>query len=109
MLTDARAKELVFRGEHISAERAADWGLINRAVDADEFDGVVEEFVEDLVSGPPIALRKAKRVMNEGADESLDAGLEMESQAFALLLTTDDVAEGTAAFAADREPEFEGE
>ncbi len=47
--------------------------------------------------------------MNEGADESLDAGLEMESQAFALLLTTDDVAEGTAAFAADREPEFEGE
>ncbi|MDQ2073223.1 3-hydroxyacyl-CoA dehydrogenase NAD-binding domain-containing protein [Haloarcula sp. H-GB4] len=109
MLTDARAKELVFRGEHISAERAADWGLINRAVDADEFDDVVEEFVSDLVSGPPIALRKAKRVMNEGADESLDAGLEMESQAFALLLTTDDVAEGTAAFAADREPEFEGE
>ncbi|WP_336328979.1 3-hydroxyacyl-CoA dehydrogenase/enoyl-CoA hydratase family protein [Haloarcula sp. CGMCC 1.2071] len=109
MLTDARAKELVFRGEHISAERAADWGLINRAVDADEFDSVVGAFVEDLVSGPPIALRKAKRVMNEGADESLDAGLEMESQAFALLLTTDDVEEGTAAFAADREPEFEGQ
>ena len=109
MLTDARAKELVFRGEHIAAERAADWGLINRAVDADEFNDVVGEFVGDLVSGPPIALRKAKRVMNEGADESLDAGLEMESQAFALLLTTNDVKEGTAAFAADREPEFEGE
>ncbi len=42
------------RGEHISAERAADWGLINRAVDADEFDDVVGEFVDDLVSGPPL-------------------------------------------------------
>ncbi len=58
MLTDARAKELVFRGEHVSAERAADWGLINRAVDTDEFDSVVGEFVEDLVSGPPIASAK---------------------------------------------------
>ncbi len=78
--TDARAKELVFRGETSRAERAADWGLINRAVDADEFDDVVGEFVDDLVSGPTIALRKAKRVMNEGADESLDAVLEMESR-----------------------------
>ena len=108
-LTEARAKELVFRGEHVSAERAAEWGLINRAVSDDEFDETVEEFRDDLVTGPPIALRKAKRVMNEGVDENIDAGLEMESQAFALLLTTDDMEEGVAAFAADREPEFEGE
>jgi enoyl-CoA hydratase/3-hydroxyacyl-CoA dehydrogenase len=109
MLGDARAKELVFRGEHISAERAENWGLINRAVADDEFDGTVDEFVDDLVTGPPIALRAAKRVMNRGADQDLDAALDMESQAFALLLTTDDHAEGAAAFAADREPEFEGE
>ncbi|WP_336327012.1 3-hydroxyacyl-CoA dehydrogenase/enoyl-CoA hydratase family protein [Halovenus sp. HT40] len=108
-LSDARAKELVFRGEHISAERAQDWGLINRAASGEEYDETVEEFVDDLVSGPPIALRKAKRVMNEGADQDLDAGLEMESQAFGLLLTTDDMMEGVAAFSADRDPEFEGE
>nr|WP_267902800.1 3-hydroxyacyl-CoA dehydrogenase NAD-binding domain-containing protein [Halovenus carboxidivorans] len=108
-LSDARAKELVFRGEHISAERAQDWGLINRAVSGEEYEETVEEFVDDLVNGPPIALRKAKRVMNEGADQDLDAGLEMESQAFGLLLTTDDMMEGVAAFSADREPEFEGE
>lgn len=108
-LTEARAKELVFRGEHISAERAEDWGLINRAASGEEYEETVEEFVDDLVSGPPIALRKAKRVMNEGADQDLDAGLEMESQAFALLLTTDDMMEGVAAFSGDREPEFKGE
>ncbi|WP_259370347.1 3-hydroxyacyl-CoA dehydrogenase/enoyl-CoA hydratase family protein [Salinarchaeum laminariae] len=109
MLSDARAKELVFRGEHISAERAENWGLINRAVEPAAFDEVCEEYVSDLVSGPPIALRKAKRVMNQGRDQDLDAGLDLESQAFALLLTTDDAAEGTAAFSEDREPEFTGE
>jgi enoyl-CoA hydratase/3-hydroxyacyl-CoA dehydrogenase len=108
MLSDARAKELVFRGEHINAERAEEWGLINRAVSNEEFDEICEEFVSDLVTGPPIALRKAKKVMNQGRDQDLDAGLEMESQAFGLLLGTEDVSEGTAAFSEDREPEFQG-
>ncbi|WP_336345794.1 3-hydroxyacyl-CoA dehydrogenase/enoyl-CoA hydratase family protein [Halalkalicoccus ordinarius] len=109
MLSEARAKELVFRGEHVDAERAENWGLINRAVSEDEFDDVVEEFVDDLVSGPPIALRKAKRVMNEGRDQDLSAGLEMEAQAFGLLLGTEDASEGAAAFSENREPEFRGE
>jgi enoyl-CoA hydratase/3-hydroxyacyl-CoA dehydrogenase len=47
--------------------------------------------------------------MNQGRDQDLEAGLELESQSFALLLTTDDMLEGTAAFAEDREPEFTGE
>jgi enoyl-CoA hydratase/3-hydroxyacyl-CoA dehydrogenase len=47
--------------------------------------------------------------MNRGAGQDLDAALDMESQAFALLLTTEDHQEGAAAFAADREPEFTGE
>jgi len=106
---ETRAKELVFRGNQIDADRAYEWGIVNRSVPVDEFDEVVDEFVSDLVSGPPIALKLAKRVMDEGADASLDAGLDLESQAFGLLFTTDDMIEGTAAFAEDREPEFTGE
>ncbi len=108
MLGDARAKELIFRGNRISAERAAEWGLINRAVPGDEFEETVEAFVEDLVTGPPIALRKAKRVITRGRDQDFSAGVELESQAFGLLLQTDDMMEGAAAFMEDREPEFEG-
>jgi len=108
MLGDARAKELIYRGNRISAERAEDWGLINRAVDPAEFEDVVGEFVDDVVSGPPIALRKAKRVINRGRDQDLSAGLELESQAFGILLQTDDMMEGASAFMEDREPEFEG-
>ncbi len=109
MLTEARAKELIFRGNRIDAETAEEWGLINRAVPSDEFAATVDEFVDDLISGPPVALRKAKRVMNEGRDQDIAAGLEMESQAFGLLLTTDDMMEGASAFMEDRDPEFEGQ
>ena len=108
MLGDARAKELIYRGNRISAERAESWGLINRAVEPEEFDEVVGAFVDDVVSGPPIALRKAKRVINRGRDQDLSAGLELESQAFGILLETDDMMEGASAFMEDRDPEFEG-
>jgi len=109
LLGETRAKELVFRGNRIDAERAEDWGLVNRAVPAAEFEATVEVFVDNIVSGPPVGLTVAKTVMNEGADASLDAVLAMESQGFGLLLSTDDVREGTAAFREDREPEFRGE
>jgi enoyl-CoA hydratase/3-hydroxyacyl-CoA dehydrogenase len=108
MLTEARAKELVFRGTRIDAETAEDWGLINRAVPESEFEGTVEEFLDDLVHGAPIALEKAKKVMNKGRDQDLSAGLELESQAFGLLLGTEDMQEGAAAFMEKRDPEFEG-
>jgi len=106
---EARAKELVFRGNHIPAERAADWGIINRAVPPEEFQDTVDAFIDDLVSGPPIGLEVAKKVMNNGKDASMAAALTMESQGFGLLMSTEDVVEGTDAFLDDREPEFTGE
>ncbi|MFC4438815.1 MULTISPECIES: 3-hydroxyacyl-CoA dehydrogenase/enoyl-CoA hydratase family protein [Natrialbaceae] len=109
VLGETRAKELVFRGNHIDAERAEQWGLVNRSVERDDFEDVVDEFLDDLRNGPPLGLEVAKKVMNEGEDASLEAALAMESQGFGLLIGTDDVREGTAAFAEDREPEFEGE
>ncbi|NHN57658.1 MULTISPECIES: 3-hydroxyacyl-CoA dehydrogenase/enoyl-CoA hydratase family protein [Halorussus] len=109
LLGETRAKELVFRGNRIDAERAEEWGLINRAVPASEFEDTVAEFVDDVLEGPPIGLKVAKKVLNEGADASLDAALALESQGFGLLMGTEDVREGTAAFRDDREPEFRGE
>ncbi|WP_126661852.1 3-hydroxyacyl-CoA dehydrogenase/enoyl-CoA hydratase family protein [Haloterrigena salifodinae] len=109
VLGETRAKELVFRGNHIDADRAEEWGLINRSVERDDFDDTIEEFVSDLRNGPPIGLEVAKKVMNEGQDASMAAALTMESQGFGLLSSTDDVLEGTTAFAEDRDPEFEGE
>ncbi|WP_135820825.1 3-hydroxyacyl-CoA dehydrogenase/enoyl-CoA hydratase family protein [Halostella litorea] len=107
LVGEPRAKELIFRGNHFPAEQAADWGIINRAVPEGEFDDTVEEFVDDLSSGPKTALKVAKQVINEGQDASLKSGLKMESQGFGLLTTTDDMIEGVVAFREDREPDFE--
>ncbi|WP_313696301.1 3-hydroxyacyl-CoA dehydrogenase/enoyl-CoA hydratase family protein [Halorarum halobium] len=109
LVGEVRTKELVFRGNHVDAETAADWGVINRAVPAGEFDDVVDDYVEDLVSGPPVALKVAKKVINDGQDASLETALNLESQGFGLLVSTDDMLEGVTAFRDDREPEFEGE
>lgn len=108
LVGEARAKELVFRGNRIDAETAADWGMINRAVPANELDDEVAEVVSDITTGPPLGLEVAKEVMNEGADADLDTALALERQGFSILMGTEDVAEGTAAFSEDREPEFEG-
>jgi len=77
-------------------------------VPTQRFGDAVAAVVDDIAGGPPVGLRAAKRVFDSGADASLATGLLLESQAFGLLLTTDDVAEGVAAFQDDREPEFEG-
>ena len=107
LVGEARAKELIFRGQHIPAQQATDWGIINRAVPEEEFEETIGEFVDDIANGPKTALKVAKKVINEGQNASIDAGLAMESQGFGLLTTTEDMVEGVRAFQDDREPEFE--
>ncbi|WP_410767484.1 3-hydroxyacyl-CoA dehydrogenase/enoyl-CoA hydratase family protein [Haloferax sp. DFSO60] len=106
LLGEPRTKELVFTGEPISAQKAADWGILNRAVPEDEFESDVEQTVSNIANGPQTALEVAKSVINEGQNASLDAALALESQGFGLLTTTDDMLEGVAAFKGDRDPNF---
>jgi enoyl-CoA hydratase/3-hydroxyacyl-CoA dehydrogenase len=107
LLGPPRTKELVFTGNHISAEQAADWGIINRSVPDDALDETIAEFVASFTDGPQTALKVAKRVIDEGSEISLDAGIALEGQGFGLLTTTDDIVEGVQAFRQDRDPQFE--
>ncbi|WP_247004168.1 3-hydroxyacyl-CoA dehydrogenase/enoyl-CoA hydratase family protein [Halosolutus gelatinilyticus] len=107
LVGEARTKELIFKGEQISAERAADWGILNRAVPDDEFEETVNEFVTTIANGPQTALKAAKQVINGGQNASLNTAIAMESQAFGLLATTDDMLEGVEAFTHDRDPQFD--
>ncbi|UHQ98781.1 3-hydroxyacyl-CoA dehydrogenase NAD-binding domain-containing protein (plasmid) [Natrinema zhouii] len=109
LIGEGRTKEMVFRGMQFDAAQAEEWGIVNHAVDDEAFEDRVSELVDDLVSGPPVALKAAKRVINDGQDASLKAALAMEKQSFAVLATTDDMLEGVTAFRRNREPQFEGE
>ncbi len=102
-----RAKEIIFTCDHYEAETMAEYGFVNEVVDSSELDERVREFAEDLAAGPPIAQRYTKRAMHAGR-EDVDAGLELEAQAFGQLFSTDDLMEGVTAFASDEDPAFEG-
>ncbi|GAA0243451.1 3-hydroxyacyl-CoA dehydrogenase/enoyl-CoA hydratase family protein [Halobacterium noricense] len=109
LIGEARTKEMVYRGMQFDAERAEEWGVVNHAVSDEEFENFVDKIVDDLVSGPPVALKAAKRVIQDGQEASLEAALAMEKQSFAVLATTDDMLEGVKAFRQNRKPQFEGE
>jgi enoyl-CoA hydratase/carnithine racemase len=68
MVGDRRAREIVLLCEEVPAPQAAEWGLVNRAVPADELDAVVDEWIESLARKLPQATRYAKQQLNVWRD-----------------------------------------
>jgi len=64
MVGERRAREIVLLCEEIPARRAAEWGLVNRAVPREELDAVVDGWVESLARKLPETTRYAKQQLN---------------------------------------------
>jgi enoyl-CoA hydratase/carnithine racemase len=107
LIGESAAKQVVFTAEQFSAERMKEFGYLYDVYDED-FDEQATAFAADIAGGPPIAQHYTKRTMREGF-ENMDAGLELESQAFGHLLDTEDLSTGITAFVTDDEPDFEGQ
>jgi len=103
-----KAKELALLADIISADEAANMGLINRVVAADELDAVVADVAARLAAGPPIALSMTKRLLNNSAASSMPQALEAESLAQSVNFSTEDTVEAIRAFQEKRTPEFRG-
>lgn len=102
------AKELVFTGEILDAERALDLGLFNHVYPPEEFDRRADELIERIASGPTVALRHAKRLLGEGLDNSVEEAMTAEATAQGIVFGTHDHEEGVQAFLDGRDPDFEG-
>lgn len=105
---DNVARELVYTGEQLDADRAREVGLVNHVYPDGEFDDAVDELVQRIASGPSVALRTSKRLLRGGGERSLEAAIEREAEAQAAAFASRDHAEGVRAFLERREPEFEG-
>ncbi len=103
-----RAKELAFFADIISADEAAEFGLVNRVVPADELDAFVTGWARRLADGPPLALSMTKSMLNNSAALSMDQALEEESRSQAVNFASGDTKEALHAFVEKREPFFEG-
>jgi enoyl-CoA hydratase/carnithine racemase len=103
----AKATELLYTGDFITAEEAERIGLYNRVVPGDQLAAATNELAERLARGPAFALAKTKEMLNRELHMNLDAALECEAQAQAICMQHPDYREAYEAFIAKRKPNFE--
>lgn len=103
----AKATEMLFTGDFVSAQEAERIGLYNRVVPLDELTAVTLEFAERLARGPAFALAKTKEMLGRELHMDLAAAFECEEQAQALCMAHPDFREAYAAFVEKRKPTFE--
>jgi len=100
------AAEMMMTGRRLNAEEAHKAGLVNAVYPVDEFEAKVQEFVNALVDGPPLALAAMKKLVNL---EDLEEAANAEADEFSSLWNYRDLMEGISAFNERRRPEFKGE
>jgi enoyl-CoA hydratase/carnithine racemase len=103
----AKATELLYAGDFISAAEAERIGLYNRVVPADQLNATTRELAERLAKGPSFALAKTKEMINRELDMNLSTALECEAQAQAICMQHPDYREAYEAFIAKRAPKFD--
>lgn len=102
----SKAKELIFTGRHVKGQEALDWGIINHLVAAENLLEEAEKLAQQILKNAPLAVEKAKHVISKGLDLPLEHGIRLETEAEALLFSTEDKKEGMGAFVDKRKPTF---
>ncbi|WP_181693088.1 enoyl-CoA hydratase/isomerase family protein [Natronomonas sp. LN261] len=105
LVGEETAKRMIFLGQRLDAETAAEEGLFGEVVPDDEIDDRAAELAAELAAKPPFALRAAKDAIAQGYSDV--SGLDYEKRTFGSLFGTPDQREGMEAFVENREPEFQ--
>ncbi|MGN7868460.1 1,2-epoxyphenylacetyl-CoA isomerase [Paracoccus haematequi] len=108
ILGEPRAKALALTAEPLPAEKAADWGLIWKAVDDADLMDQAQALAVSLAAGPTLGLGLTKRLIQDAATRSLDQQLDAERDAQQQAGRSADYAEGVTAFLEKRPARFTG-
>ncbi len=103
------AMEIALTGEHYSAARLQQAGLVNEIVPAGQALAAARNLAGRIALGGPLALEATKRVITESADWSSTEAFDRQSEIIRPIFTSADAREGARAFAEKRSPNWRGE
>src|SRR5437870_6377446 len=103
-----RAKEMIFTGDMVDAKTALDIGLLNAILPREQLLAHCIQVAGKIASKGPLAVARAKRLVERGYDIPLRSANRQEAETFALLFDTQDRAEGMRAFLEKRPAKFVG-
>jgi len=109
IIGQGRASDLLFTGRSMSAEEGLAWGFHNRLVPADQLLDEATALARSLASGPTFAHGITKTQLSTEWNVSIETAIEMEAQAQAICMATNDFRRAYEAFAAKQKPVFEGD
>jgi enoyl-CoA hydratase/carnithine racemase len=109
IIGQGRASELLFTGRAMTAEEGQRWGFHNRVVEPAELIEEALGLARELARGPTFAHGITKTQLGQEWNVSLETAIEMEAQAQAICMATNDFRRAFEAFAEKRTPEFKGD
>jgi 2-(1,2-epoxy-1,2-dihydrophenyl)acetyl-CoA isomerase len=108
LVGNAKALEMLWLGDFVSAAEAERIGLVNKVLPDDQLMAHTMGVAERLANGPTVAIRLMKRMVRQGAQSSFPEALNFAAGCVGVVSGTEDYREATAAFAEKRKPAFKG-
>ena len=102
------AMEMILNNRTLSAVEALEFGLVNRVVEVEAYLDEAVKLANEVAARAPLAVRAAKKIINEAFERSLSDGLSEERKEFYNLFATQDQKEGMRAFIEKRQPQWKG-
>ena len=103
-----RAKEMIFTGKLIPAAEAEKIGMVNRILPQESLMEETLKTARAIANKGKVSVRAAKQAVNNGLNVDLATGCQIEVDAFAICMASEDGKEGTRAFIEKRKPHFKG-
>jgi len=107
LVGDRRAREIILLNRPFSAQQAADWGWINRAVPRAELDEAVADYCTELLAKMPEIVRATRVQLNLWKNLSWSMSIQMAREWLTIHAASAEVAEGLASFHEKRAPNYE--
>ena len=108
IIGQGRASELLYTGRSMDAAEGERWGFYNALLEREVLLPEAIKRAGDLANGPAFAHSMTKTMLSQEWNVSVDQAIEMEAQAQALCMGTQDFRRAFEAFAAKQSPVFEG-